>query len=87
MRDFLLSLVLAKDERTLQNWLVAMEVMSGLVGLALLLVLVLLGFENADLVLEVKFGFFAVVLAIGLGFLAVLQLLLAIEWNGRKRGE
>jgi hypothetical protein len=85
MRDFLLSLVLAKDRKTLELWLIAIEMVSGIGGLLLLFLLLLLGFENSDLLLEVKFGFFAVVLAIGLGTLAVLQLLLAMEWNTRKK--
>lgn len=85
MREFFLSLVLPKDRKTLEGWLVAIEVLSGIGGLVLVLVLALLGLENADIVMEVKFGFFAVILATGLGVLALLQLLLAIEFNTRKK--
>ncbi len=85
MRELLLSLVLAKDRRTLEWWLIAIEIMSGIGGLVLLIVLVLFGLELSDLLLEVKLGFFAVVLAVGLGILALMQLLLAIEWNTRKK--
>ncbi len=85
LREFVLSLVLAKDRRTLEWWLIAIEIMSGIGGLVLLIVLVLFGLELSDLLLEVKLGFFAVVLAVGLGILALMQLLLAIEWNTRKK--
>ena len=85
LREFVLSLVLAKDRRTLEWWLIAIEIMSGIGGLVLLIVLVLFGLELSDLLLEVKLGFFAVVLAVGLGILALMQLLLAIAWNTRKK--
>lgn len=85
LREFLLSLVLAKDRKTLESWLIAIEIVSGVGGLLLIVLLALFGLELSDLLIEVKLGFFAVVLAIGLGVLALMQLLLAIEWNTRKK--
>ena len=85
LREFALSLVIAKDKRTLENWLFWLEV-AGVVGsVVFLALLTFMLLEYAEWLWVVKFGFLAVIALMWLSSATILQYLLLIEWNTRKK--
>lgn len=82
--ESILKWILPKDEKTLHRWLVAVELFNVLLSffVLVLLVLTLLSWE---LLWVVKFGILLIVFIIGLSTLNIIQYLLAIEFNTRRK--
>lgn len=83
-KDFILSWVLPSDEGTLRTWLVIIELFNIVLSLFILF-LVALTLIAAELLWTVKFGIMLIMCIIGLSTLNLMQYLLAIEFNTRKR--
>jgi hypothetical protein len=81
---FLLRWILPKDEKTLHRWLVIIELFNILLSFFVLLLLVLT-LVSWDSVWVFKFGVLLLVFVIGLSTLNIMQYLLAVEFNTRKK--
>ncbi|MEM3555776.1 MAG: hypothetical protein QXF56_03615 [Candidatus Micrarchaeia archaeon] len=82
--EFILKWILPKDERTLHRWLVAIELFNVLLSF-FVLVLLVLTLIAWDPIWAFKFGVLLLVFVIGLSTLNVMQYLLAVEFNTRKK--
>jgi predicted lysophospholipase L1 biosynthesis ABC-type transport system permease subunit len=83
-REFMLKWILPRDEETLHNWLVIIESFNVVLSLFVLALLVLTLIAS-ELIWSIKFGVVLVMFVIGLSTLNVMQYLLAIEFNTRKK--
>ena len=82
--DFVLGWILPKDEETLRAWLAAIELFNFVLSFFVLVFLVLTLVAREPL-WTVKFGIMLLMCVAGLSTLNVMQYLLAIEFNTRKR--
>lgn len=83
-KEFVLGWILPKDEETLRTWLFVIELFSIVLSLFSLL-LVVLTLTTADFLWAIKFGVMLLVMIVGLSTLNIMQYLLQIEFNTRKR--
>jgi len=83
-RNFVLGWILPRDGRTLRTWLVAIELFNIVLSFFMLVFLVLT-LVARELLWTVKFGIMLLMCVTGLSTLNVMQYLLAIEFNTRKR--
>jgi len=83
-RDFVLRWILPKDEETLQLWLTAIELFNIILSFFVLVFLVLTLLAR-EVLWTLKFGVVLLMCAVGLSTLSVMQYLLALEFNTRKR--
>ena len=83
-RNFILKWILPKNEGTLRAWLVAIELFNFILSFFVLVFLVLT-LVARELLWTVKFGIMLLMCVTGLSTLNVMQYLLAIEFNTRKR--
>ncbi len=84
MREFILSYIIPKDRRTLEKWLVWLELVSIAGGILLIALILLMAFQY-DVATVLKLGVLALLDFIGLSTITLLQALLLIEWNTRKK--
>lgn len=84
LKELLLSNIIAKDRKTLEKWLVLLELEAIVGGLVLVAVLLLM-VSSQDFGMVVKMATFALILFIGMSTIALFQVLLLVEWNTRKR--
>ena len=85
MKEFFLSLIVPKDRKTLEKWLLWLELEGIAGGILFAFVLLLMAFQE-DLVTVLKLGVLAGILFLGASTVALFQVLLQIEWNTRKKG-
>jgi hypothetical protein len=83
-KEFILSWVIPKDEETLRTWLFVIELFDVVLSL-FILILAVLTLVTTDLLWVLKFGIILIFFVIGLSTLNLMQYLLQIEFNTRKR--
>jgi hypothetical protein len=84
LREFVLKWILPSDEASLTTWLVIIELFNIVLSI-FMLALVVLTLVADELLWSIKFGVVLIMCAIGLSTLNIMQYLLAIEFNTRRR--
>lgn len=83
IREFILSWILPRNEKTLHDWLIIIELFNVLLSFFVLLFLVLTLLAQ-ELLQALKFGILLLMFIMGLSTLNLMQYLLTIEFSTRK---